>query len=237
MVVDKPPHLIVHPTRPDGADTLLTRLEQLRPNQFLALINRLDRETSGLILVAKTREAASSLGKQMMQREIKKGYETIVWGKPKKDFDTIAEPLGRLGSIRDYPIYVKQAVMSEHEGGQKAVTHYNVRETREDESGRHFTRLSVEIDTGRLHQIRVHLRHMGCSVVGDKLYGPDDQCYLDFIETGWTEKLRQKLLLPRQALHAGELFFSWGEEGVRCKSELPEDLQTFWDQLRSVNRT
>ncbi|MEM9443900.1 MAG: RluA family pseudouridine synthase [Verrucomicrobiota bacterium] len=233
MVVHKPVPLLVHPTRPDGADTLIGRLERQFPGKFFAAANRLDRETSGLVLIAKSRETASSLGKQMMARGMKKKYHAIVWGRPKEPLGIINAPLARICSIRDYPIYVKQGIFAKHEGGQPATTRYQLQQTRYDTKGNPYSLLNLELDTGRLHQIRAHLGHIGLPIVGDKLYGPDDQCYLDYIETGWTPELAKKLILPRQALHASHLFFSWEEEGIHTECSLPHDLVAFWDSLNA----
>jgi 23S rRNA pseudouridine1911/1915/1917 synthase len=81
--------------------------------------------------------------------------------------------------------------------------------------------------TGRTHQIRVHLAFSGHPIVGDKIYGPNENCYLEFIETGWTPTLAQQLLLDRHALHACSLAFTWGSEQFRFDSPLPADLQGF----------
>jgi 23S rRNA pseudouridine1911/1915/1917 synthase len=125
-------------------------------------------------------------------------------------------------------IYVKQGVIGK---GYPSVTRFRRLDHRTDTLKRHYSLLDLELETGRLHQIRVHLQHIGHYVIGDKLYGPDDQCYLDFIDRGWTDELALKLILSRQALHAYRVAFTWKDQSVRVEIPLAQDLQKFWDSL------
>jgi len=227
LVVDKPAHLIVHPTRPDGAPTLLGGLEALCSFELanggrLSLINRLDRETSGIVLVAKHRDAARELGMAMERREFRKEYRAVVWGWPEEDAFAVDGPLLRQGEVEPSAIWVKQRV---HPEGRPARTRFEVerRFERETANGRRFSVLRCFPETGRMHQIRVHARHAGFPIVGDKIYGPDENCYLQFIETGWTRELEDRLLLNRQALHASGL--GRGERWWSC--DMPRDLLGF----------
>lgn len=223
LVVEKPAHLLIHPTRPDGTLTLWELLRE-RYGEGISLINRLDRETSGLVLVSRTREAASVLGKLTMERRIEKRYFALVWGKAPES-GTINAPIDRLGKYGPFRIYIRQGVVPE---GASAVTHFQKLEERHGpRSGEVFSLLEVRLETGRLHQIRVHLSHIGHPVVGDKIYGPDEQCYLDFIEHGWSEELEARLLLPRHALHAYRMAFGWEGERVEVETPLPDDLASF----------
>lgn len=222
-IVEKPPHWLVHPTRPTGERTVLDWLKEQEPERFWALVNRLDRETSGLMLVARSPEAASLLGKLIMRREIAKTYHALVWGEVRSVSGRLEAPLGRLGISETNPIYLKQGVL---ETGAPAVTEY---ETEWARSG--FSFLRVRLLTGRLHQIRVHLAHMGHPVVGDKLYGPDASLYLKFIDQGWTAEHESKLLLRRHALHASQLEFEWKGEPIRCSIPLAIDLQEWVQRL------
>jgi 23S rRNA pseudouridine1911/1915/1917 synthase len=137
---------------------------------------------------------------------------------------TVDAPLLRLGSIEPFRIYLKQGV---HPEGAYAVTHFRAehRFERETSNGRRFAVVRAIPETGRTHQIRVHLSHSGHPIVGDKIYGPDENCYLEFIETSWTESLAQKLVLPRHALHASGLRIE--QLGLAWESPLPSDLATF----------
>jgi len=223
LVVAKPPNLLSHPTRPDGARTLLGWLQEKFPGEFVALVNRLDRETSGTVLVARTPEAASRLGSMTMRREIQKEYLALVAGRVKEEHGVIDVPLGRLGISESNPIWLRQGVIlpddAEGRRGAAARTEF-WRVAASDEA----TLLRLRAHTGRLHQLRVHLAHIGHPVMGDKIYGPDPELYLKFIESGWTEEHQRRLLLPRHALHASRLSFRWGGEEREFVVPLPEDI-------------
>lgn len=225
--MDKPPHLMVHPSVPGNPPTLLDGLEALCAYELacggkLSLVNRLDRETSGIVLVAKHRGAARLFGKAMERREFAKTYLAVAWGWPEREEFVVEAPLRRRGEFEPSPVWVKQAV---HAGGKESRTRFEVlrRFERPGEGRGRFCLLRCHPLTGRMHQIRVHAAHAGHALVGDKLYGPDERCYLEFIETGWTPALAGRLLLDRQALHAAVL--SW--EGRRWESPLPPDLAAF----------
>ena len=229
IVVDKPAHLIVHPTNPGHPPTLWDGLRELLVYELaiggqLSIITRLDRETSGLVLVAKHREAAREFGLAMERGEFEKTYRAIVWGWPETDDFAIDAPLIRRGEIEPSRIWVKQVA---HQQGKACRTEFRV-EQRFERVGREgkeerFSLLECHPQTGRMHQIRAHLHHAGFPIVGDKLYGPDEACYLEFIETGWTPELAARLLLDRQALHASRLV--WREHDWQCA--LPAELAAF----------
>ena len=227
MIVDKPAHLLVHPSVPGNPPTLLDGLEELCRFELvnggvISLVNRLDRETSGIVLVAKHKAAARELGKAMERRQFRKSYRAIVWGWPEEDEFVVDEPLRRKGEVFASPIWVKQMV---HPEGKESRTRFEVerRFERETSNGTRFSLLRCFPETGRMHQIRVHAAHAGHSIVGDKIYGPDEKCYLDFIETGWTPELERQLLMNRQALHASG--FGWKEQD--WLAELPADMAGF----------
>jgi 23S rRNA pseudouridine1911/1915/1917 synthase len=228
LVANKPAHLLIHPTRPDGQFTLLEWVKNKFPGEPIAIINRLDRETSGLALVARSSSAASKLGKMTMRREIAKKYTAIVRGETPESGSVLA-PIDRQNKHHPSVIHVKQAVI---EGTRSAVTHFKRLEVKHGADHEAFSSLDVELETGRLHQIRVHLSHIGHPVVGDKIYGPDEMFYLDFIQQGWTQEMERSLLLKRHALHASSLTFDWREENIAVHIPLPADLQKFWDDLQ-----
>ena len=189
----------------------------------VSIVNRLDRETSGLVLVAKTAAAARDFGLLMQQHQLRKEYLAIVWGWPDWAHKIVDAPLDRQGKHQDSAIWLKQMI---HAAGAPALTEFFVEQrfTKSTSSGDRFSLVRAIPRTGKTHQIRVHLSSFGHPIVGDKIYGPDEQLYLRFTETGWTYELEQKLLLPRHALHSAKLAIE-NERG--WTSALPPDLKEF----------
>jgi len=228
-VVDKPPFLLIHPSKPDGTPTLWAALRELLAFELVnggqvSIVNRLVRETSGLVLIAKNREAARRFGKAMERQQIKKEYLAIVHGWPEWETTIVDAPLARQGEFGASAIWLKQAI---HERGAFAQTEFRaesrfVRENEEREA--RFSIVRAIPRTGRTHQIRVHLTHLGHSIVGDKIYGPNEELYLQFIETGWTDSLARHLLLPRHALHSARIYI---QDEFDWQSPLPEDLNSW----------
>ena len=229
IVVDKPAGLLTHPTRPDGAPTLWDGLRQLLAYELanrgqLSIITRLDRETSGLVLLALTRERARDFGLAMQRGLIGKEYLCIVRGWPEWDTTTVNAPIIRQGEVRDSPVWLKRCV---DQRGVPARTDFVV-ERRFERSGEQFALLRAKPRTGRTHQIRLHAAHLGHPLVGDKIYGGrEGGAYLEFIETGWTPKLEGELLLPRHALHAVVLEFDDRNGRQRIEGEMAADLRQF----------
>ena len=226
LVVAKPPHVLSHPTRPDGKPTLLGRLKERFPGEFVALVNRLDRETSGTVLVARSAEAASRLGGMTMRREIEKQYLALVSGRLETEHGVIDAPIGRLGISDENPIWLRRGVILPDDPlGRKTA------EARTEfwrlEATDQCSLLRLQAHTGRLHQLRVHLAHIGHPVVGDKIYGPDPNLYLKFIAEGWTEEHQRVLGLARHALHAHELRFQWNGEELTFTAPVPEDMREY----------
>jgi 23S rRNA pseudouridine1911/1915/1917 synthase len=228
IVVDKPPLLLVHPTKPNGAPTLWKELRDLLAFEIanggqVSIVNRLDRETSGLVLVAKTAAAARDFGLLMQRHQLRKGYVAVVWGWPEWEYKIVEAPLARQGKHQHSAIWLKQMI---HPDGTPAQTEFRVerRFTKSTSSGDRFSLIRAIPRTGRTHQIRVHLSSIGHPIVGDKIYGPDEQLYVRFIETGWTPELQKKLLLPRHALHSAKLAIDGNGEWT---SAPPPDLAAF----------
>jgi 23S rRNA pseudouridine1911/1915/1917 synthase len=217
LVVDKPPHWLVHPTRPDGATTLLGWLQAKFPGEFVALVNRLDRETSGTVLVARSPGAASGLGTLTMRREVQKDYLALVTGRVETEDGVIDAPLGRVGLSDTNPIWLKRGVVA---GGAAARTLF-WRLAANDRA----SLLRLRGETGRLHQLRVHLAHLGHPLIGDKIYGPDPDLYLRFIAEGWTDAHEKLLGLRRHALHAHTLRFPWQGAEQTFTAPPPDDLR------------
>ncbi|HET9376161.1 MAG TPA: RNA pseudouridine synthase [Chthoniobacterales bacterium] len=228
LVLDKPAHLLMHPTKPGGPRTLWSELCELLAFEIenggqVSLINRLDRETSGLVLVAKNAQTARELGRLVDHHRVDKFYVAIIQGWPETDEFEVDQPLLRQGEKMPSKIWLKQAI---HPDGYPAKTKFAVSQRFENRWGR-FSLIHCQPITGRTHQIRVHLSSLGFPLVGDKIYGPDENCYLEFIETGWTPKLGEKLLLARHALHATRLVFPFHRTDRSYESPLPADLAGF----------
>lgn len=230
IVVDKPAPLIVHPANRKPEPTLLGGLEQLLAYDLaigsnLGIVNRLDRETSGVVLVAKTTAAAREFGGVFERREAKKEYIAIVNGWPEQDAWQCDEPIIRAGELGPSPIWVRQVVSPL---GRACRTHFKV-EKRFERGLSKFAVVRCFPETGRMHQIRVHLASGGFPIIGDKLYSREGAEYLEWMQTGWTDKLADQLWLPRHALHAASLEVSWLGSPIQWASPLAPDLQQFVD--------
>ena len=228
IVVSKPAPLIVHPSGKKSEPTLLCGLRALLLYEMvngaqLSILNRLDRETSGLVVVSKNKSTARKFGRAMERREIQKQYHALVHGRPEWQEITLDAPILRKGEVSESPIWVKQMV---HPAGKPSVTHFSVMDSFRIE-GETISKLEITPHTGRMHQIRVHAAHLGYPIVGDKIYGVSEQCYLDFIEEGWTENLAKRLWLPRHALHASAMNLENDEEAWSWQCDLSEDLENF----------
>ncbi|WP_413664317.1 23S rRNA pseudouridine(1911/1915/1917) synthase RluD [Microbulbifer sp. CNSA002] len=222
MVVNKPAGLVVHPAagNPDG--TLLNGLLHHNPAQELipraGIVHRLDKDTSGLMVVAKTLAAQTHLVDQLKQRTVSRQYDALVQG-----YITTAgrvdAPIGRHRQNR-----LKMAVLDF--GGKEAITHYRVQERYSA-----YTLLRCKLETGRTHQIRVHMAHIRHPLVGDPLYGGRPKLPPE-ASADLVEALQS---FPRQALHAAELALvhpTSGQDMHWC-APMPADMQALLDQLRA----
>jgi len=228
IVVDKPAPLIVHPANRKPEPTLLGGLENLLAYEratgaCLAIVNRLDRDTSGVVLVAKSTAAARELGGIFERREAKKEYLAIVVGWPTADEWECEESILRAGVTRESLIWVRQEVSA---SGRHCHTRFKVK-ARFERGGERYAMIRCFPETGRMHQIRVHLAHTGFPIVGDKLYLGEGAEYIQWMADGWSADLEKKLLLPRHALHAAVLEIPWKDSRVRWEAPLPQDLVEF----------
>ncbi len=225
LAVGKPAGLLVHPTRPGGPWTLWDGLKDLLGYELVnggqvSIMNRLDRETSGVVIVAKSKSAARQAGMEMEARRVEKRYFAVVFGWPDADHFSVEAPIVRRGEVELSPVHLERMV---HPSGDHALTDFHVLHRREDVH-RKFSVIEAHPHTGRTHQIRVHLAHAGFPVLGDKLYAKGSHHYLEFIETGWTPKLESHLWLSRHALHCAEMSLA----GRRWECGVPDDLADFF---------
>ncbi|ALC91055.1 pseudouridine synthase [Bacillus sp. FJAT-18017] len=206
LVVNKPKGMVVHPAPGHLTGTLVNGLMHhckdlsgingvLRPG----IVHRIDKDTSGLLMVAKNDMAHESLVNQLVEKTVTRKYKAIVHGTIPHDYGTVDAPLGR--DTRD------RQSMTVVDGGKHAVTHFHVLERLED-----FTFIECQLETGRTHQIRVHMKYIGYPLVGDPKYGP-----------------KKTLDLGGQALHAGILGFKHPRTGEYLEFEAP--LPTYFDKL------
>lgn len=195
LVIDKPGWLVCHPSKNGPWSSLAGAVrEEFKPDA-IRLIYRLDRETSGVIILAKTEAMGRRLGKAVLQHRIGKLYVALLEGEMPESI-TVNQPLGPDLAAN---VTVKSRVVA-GEGAQEAVTIFHPLAA---QGG--FTLVGVELVTGRKHQIRAHAEWLGRRVVGDKLYGPDPGLYLEFAQQGWTARHSALLGMTRQALHCAAI--------------------------------
>ncbi len=220
LVVNKPAGLVCHPTKNGEMSSLIGRarlylfrdnsensesqIQNSSPPARPYLINRLDRETSGVVLIAKNARTAGELGKALEDRLVHKEYLAIVHGHVPNNHSLIDVPLGK---DERSMVAVKDCVRPD---GSPAQTEFFVeRRFAVPSSPASFSLLRLIPRTGRKHQIRIHLAHLGHPIVGDKLYGGDEDCYLALSQNRLTDVQRGRLIFANHALHARSLKFNW----------------------------
>ncbi|RSK30267.1 RluA family pseudouridine synthase [Hymenobacter metallilatus] len=233
LIVNKPAGLVVHPAFGNWNGTLVNGLAyhlqnlptgrngEIRPG----LVHRIDKDTSGLLVIGKTEFAMTHLSNQFFHHTIERTYLALVWGVPKDEAGTVRGHIGR--SLKDRKV---QAVYPDGEQGKHAVTHYKVLR-----SFGKVALLQCNLETGRTHQIRAHMKHIGHPLFGDATYGGDKIVYGQ--RTGAYKAFAEKMLelMPRQALHAKSLGFEHPttRELLHFEAELPADFEAVlaeWDK-------
>lgn len=215
LVINKPADLVCHPSKDGQLSSLIGRVRlHLGADARPHLVNRLDRETSGLTLVAKTDTAARELRRIWEQRKVNKEYLAIVHGHVSEDSNTIDAALGKDESSR---VAIRDCVRTD---GAPARTDFEVLR-RFSRDGTLFSLLRIQPHTGRKHQIRIHLAHRGHAIVGDKIYGADEDAYLALVEGRLSTVQRAALIFRNHALHARALRFEWRGQarGFSCEPE------------------
>ena len=222
LVINKPANWVVHPAAGNPRGTVMNAILHHHSGAATlpraGIVHRLDKDTTGLMVVAKTLPAHHSLVKQLQKRDIKREYEALVYGEMTGG-GTVDEPIGRHPHHR-----TKMAVEPLH--GKEAVTHYRVK--------KHFpgiTHIDVSLETGRTHQIRVHMSHIKYPIVGDTTYAGRSR-----IPAGASQTLADALkMFPRQALHARRLglYHPVSGEYMEWEAELPDDMQELLLQLNA----
>ena len=236
LVINKAVGMVVHPGagNPDGTlvNALLYHcrdyLSGIGGVKRPGIVHRLDKETSGLMVVAKNDMAHQGLSEQLQDRTLSRLYGALVWRVPILLKGTINEPIGRHASNR-----LKMAVMMN--SGREATTHYRVQENYNDA----VSWVVCKLESGRTHQIRVHMMHIRHPLVGDPLYGLPTQEGKSLLKKGGyeIENIHKIMAFDRQALHAQEIGFIHPRSGedMRFKSELPADLQKLKNCLKTVS--
>jgi 23S rRNA pseudouridine1911/1915/1917 synthase len=236
IIVNKEAGMVVHPAYGHYTGTLINALmyhfnnlpftkgNEIRPG----LVHRIDKDTTGILVLAKTEIALAHLGKQFFDRTINRKYIALVWGKLLDEEGTITGNTGR--SIRDRKV---MDVFPDGSLGKHAVTHYKV-----IERFKYHTLVECKLETGRTHQIRVHFQHIGHPLFSDEMYGGSS--ILKGQNTGQYKQFIQKCLntLNRQALHAKSLEFIHPKTGIKMffDSDLPEDFKTVLTMLRDFEK-
>ncbi len=239
LVVNKPAGLVVHPGHGNYSGTLVNALAyHFRDNPDydvsdprLGLVHRIDKDTSGLLVVAKTPDAKTNLGKQFFNKTTHRQYVAVVWGQFNEESGTIEGNIGR--SLKDR---LQMAVFPDGDYGKHAVTHYKV-----IDNLAHVTVVECRLETGRTHQIRVHMKHIGHPLFNDARYGGDKilrgiatSKYMQFVQNCFK-------ICPRQALHAKTLGFIHPTTGKEMffNSEIPPDMDSLikkWKEYYSSTR-
>ncbi len=224
LVLNKPGWLVCHPSKNGPYSSLVGAAREYLQTDTLHLVNRLDRETSGVVVLAKNKQTASIAQKAMDDKSlVGKTYLAILDGHLNAEV-TIAQPLA---DDKKSSVAIKTCCAIQKTSAKKACTIFTPLACSQAEEFRPATLVQVKIITGRKHQIRAHAQWMGHHVIGDKIYGEDEFFYLDFIEKGVTDEMLKTLQMRRQALHAYEMDFSKVFPNTIFRAPLKQDMIEF----------
>jgi 23S rRNA pseudouridine1911/1915/1917 synthase len=226
LVINKQSGLTVHPGAGNHEDTLInglafyysSNLAQYKGLNRLGLVHRLDRDTSGLLLIAKNESILYKLSRALAKREIKRHYLALVYG-------NISNKYGKVETLVDRCPYDRVRMAVNHTKGKRAVTHYTIKKSFEN-----LSLVECQLETGRTHQIRLHMEHIKHPIVGDQVYGR----HLNFNLNSYAKEVIQKIMnFPRQALHAYKLEFTHPVtcSNISLHSPLPNDISELIELL------
>ncbi len=217
LLINKPALVVCHPSKKGPWSSLAGAIREYLEQENVYLVSRLDRETSGIVLFAKRKPVTRLLQMALERRKVSKTYLAIMEG----TFTHSIHVNAPVGPDKNSLVHSKNCIKWDGRR-QDAITRYNPLYTANG-----YTLVHVEPVTGRKHQIRAHALHVGHSIVGDKLYGPDETLFLDFIDDGWTDKLAAQLPLNRHALHAYRMTFHLEDGDQTYVAPLTDDLLAF----------
>ena len=225
LIINKPGWLVCHPSKNGPMSSLVGVVREYTGLEKIHLVARLDRETSGLVIFSKRPSVARKFQMAIQKKIVKKIYIALLEGELTKPTE-INLPIGkRIGG----PVIIKSEV-SEDRNAQSARTNFIPMITKNG-----YTLCNVMPETGRKHQIRAHAEHIERRIVGDKIYGPDETLYIEFIEQGWTPRLEAALPIKRQGLHCYRYDFKFLDGSVCFTAPVQDDMLSFCHRHMGLN--